>query len=158
MYKHKESFPGQAEKGLQLPYKYFCAQKSAVQIKTNRYGFPYYSVSTLYGAWKSRSFDRLCLHELKSVIQLFSDSIYAVIDFAVDFIDVIYQNHGFIGEYQLALIFVNTLDYSGMRHILSAVLFTVRLEVGHGYFRLFIGQRNGIVQLIIQCTYDAEGL
>ena len=72
MYKHKESFPGQAEKGLQLPYKYFCAQKSAVQIKTNRYGFPYYSVSTLYGAWKSRSFDRLCLHELKSVIQLFS--------------------------------------------------------------------------------------
>lgn len=45
-------------------------QKSAVQIKTNRYGFPYYSVSTLYGAWKSRSFDRLCLHELKSVIQL----------------------------------------------------------------------------------------
>lgn len=32
----------------------------------------YYSVSTLYGAWKSRSFDRLCLHELKSVIQLYS--------------------------------------------------------------------------------------
>ena len=40
-----------------------------------------------------------------------------------------------------------------MRYILSAILFTVRLEIGHGYFRLLIGQRNGVIQLIIQCTY-----
>ena len=48
--------------------RHWTAQRIA---EDNRYGFPYYSVSTLYGAWKSRSFDRLCLHELKSVIQLF---------------------------------------------------------------------------------------
>ena len=42
-----------------------------------------------------------------------------------------------------------------MCYILSAVLFTVRLEVGYGYFRLLIGQRNGVVQLIIQYTYCA---
>ena len=63
-----------ASRGKDSNYRtsFFAHKKSAVQIKTNRYGFPFYSVSTLYGAWKSRSFDRLCLHELKSVIQLFS--------------------------------------------------------------------------------------